>query len=129
MNSQLFYTGFIVGCFGRSPASSLRKRLSKSRRDCFLGNFDFRKRTSNCLVHILHCGGQGVAQKIINLFEFLRGELLTGEIPAAKRSAIVNNFQSGISPVFVGTFGSGGVGITLTSAHTIILLDRPWTPG
>jgi SNF2 family DNA or RNA helicase len=31
--------------------------------------------------------------------------------------------------VFVCTFGAGGVGLTLTAACTIILLDRPWTPG
>jgi len=34
-----------------------------------------------------------------------------------------------VSPVFVATFGAGGVGLTLTAAHTVILLDRPWTPG
>ena len=37
--------------------------------------------------------------------------------------------QAGLSPVFVSTFGAGGVGLTLTAAHTVILLDRPWTPG
>lgn len=42
---------------------------------------------------------------------------------------MVDNFQSGISPVFVGTFGAAGAGITLHAAHTIILVDRPWTPG
>jgi SNF2 family DNA or RNA helicase len=57
------------------------------------------------------------------------GELLTGETPSQKRQGMVDNFQSGLSPVFVSTFGAGGVGITLTAAHTIILLDRPWTPG
>jgi SNF2 family DNA or RNA helicase len=57
------------------------------------------------------------------------GELLTGETPSQKRQGLVDNFQSGLSPVFVATFGAGGVGITLTAAHTIILLDRPWTPG
>jgi len=57
------------------------------------------------------------------------GELLTGETPAQKRQAMVDNFQSGLSSVFVCTFGAGGVGLTLTAAHTIILLDRPWTPG
>jgi hypothetical protein len=44
-------------------------------------------------------------------------------------SGIVDNFQSGIAPVFVGTFGAAGAGITLHAAHTIILVDRPWTPG
>ena len=58
-----------------------------------------------------------------------KGELLTGETPKAKRQAMVDNFQEGLSPVFVCTFGAGGVGITLTAANTIIFLDRPWTPG
>ena len=57
------------------------------------------------------------------------GELLTGETPANKRQGMVDNFQQGLAPVFVSTFGAGGVGLTLTAAHTIILLDRPWTPG
>lgn len=58
-----------------------------------------------------------------------QGELLTGETPARKRQGMVDNFQQGLSPVFVSTFGAGGVGLTLTAAHSIILLDRPWTPG
>ena len=42
---------------------------------------------------------------------------------------MVDNFQNGTSAVFVCTFGAGGVGLTLTAARSIILLDRPWTPG
>lgn len=57
------------------------------------------------------------------------GELLTGQTPAAKRQGLVDRFQGGISPVFVCTFGAGGVGLTLTAASIIILNDRPWTPG
>mmetsp|Transcript_22601 Transcript_22601/g.34453 ORF Transcript_22601/g.34453 Transcript_22601/m.34453 type:complete len:813 (+) Transcript_22601:174-2612(+) len=57
------------------------------------------------------------------------GEFLSGETPSSKRQAMVDNFQAGISPVFCCTFGAGGVGITLTAARTIILMDRPWTPG
>lgn len=57
------------------------------------------------------------------------GELLTGETPPKKRQGLVDNFQSGLSSVFVSTFGAGGVGLTLTAAHTVVLLDRPWTPG
>ncbi len=52
------------------------------------------------------------------------GELLAGETPSSKRQAMVDNFQDGISPVFIATFGAGGVGITLTAARTIILMDR-----
>jgi SNF2 family DNA or RNA helicase len=56
-------------------------------------------------------------------------ELLTGETPQKRRQTLVDNFQSGLSSVFICTFGAGGVGLTLTAAATIILLDRPWTPG
>ena len=65
----------------------------------------------------------------ISLLHKKRGELLTGETPSAKRGTMVNNFQSGVSPVFISTFGAGGVGLTLTAAYTVILVDRPWTPG
>lgn len=58
-----------------------------------------------------------------------KGELLTGETAQKKRQAMVDNFQNGLSPVFTCTFGAGGVGLTLTAACTVILLDRPWTPG
>ncbi|KAL7539166.1 hypothetical protein ACHAXR_011839 [Thalassiosira sp. AJA248-18] len=57
------------------------------------------------------------------------GELLTGETKSNKRQAMVDRFQAGLSPVFVCTYGAGGVGITLTAACTVVLVDRPWTPG
>jgi SNF2 family DNA or RNA helicase len=57
------------------------------------------------------------------------GELLTGETVTKKRQSMVDKFQSGLSPVFVCTYGAGGVGLTLTAACTVILVDRPWTPG
>jgi SNF2 family DNA or RNA helicase len=56
-------------------------------------------------------------------------ELLTGKSPVAKRSIAVDSFQNGLSSAFVATFGAGGVGLTLTAASTVVLLDRPWTPG
>lgn len=56
-------------------------------------------------------------------------ECLTGETPAKKRQGMVDDFQNGLTPVIVCTFGAGGVGLTLTAARTILLLDRPWTPG
>lgn len=57
------------------------------------------------------------------------GEVLTGETPAKKRQAMVDRFQSCLSPAFVCTYGAGGVGLTLTAACTVILVDRPYTPG
>jgi SNF2 family DNA or RNA helicase len=55
--------------------------------------------------------------------------LLIGETPQDERQQLVDRFQAGQSRVFVTTFGAGGVGITLTRAQTVILVDRPWTPG
>ena len=74
------------------------------------------------------------AQVAKQLHEKLAGsgwpcELLTGETPQKKRQELVDRFQNGLSSAFVCTFGAGGVGLTLTAASTIVLLDRPWTPG
>ena len=56
-------------------------------------------------------------------------DLLTGKTPVTERQAIVDRFQSGKVPVFVGTIKAGGVGLTLTQASTVVLVDRPWSPG
>ena len=56
-----------------------------------------------------------------------KGEILTGATAQNKRQAAVDNFQQGLSPVFCCTYGAGGVGLTLTAAHSVILCDRPWT--
>jgi SNF2 family DNA or RNA helicase len=56
-------------------------------------------------------------------------ECLTGATPQDQRQAMVDRFQSGESGVFVSTTRAGGVGITLTAASHVILVDRPWTPG
>lgn len=65
--------------------------------------------------------------------EVLRGtttvELLTGDVPSDKRQAMKERFQAGESKVFVGTIKAGGVGLTLTAASYVLLVDRPWTPG
>jgi Helicase conserved C-terminal domain/SNF2-related domain len=63
------------------------------------------------------------------LHEKLGGELLTGGTKTDDRQAIVDRFQSGESKVFIGTIKAGGVGITLTAASEIVIVDRPWTPG
>jgi SNF2 family DNA or RNA helicase len=59
----------------------------------------------------------------------LRPEILTGATKADDRKPIVDRFQNGDSKVFIGTIKAGGVGITLTKASTIVLVDRAWTPG
>lgn len=54
---------------------------------------------------------------------------LTGSLKPESRQELVDNFQSGENKVFVGTIKAGGVGITLTRASYIIIIDLPWTPG
>lgn len=61
------------------------------------------------------------------IHEALGGELLTGE--SKDRQAMVDRFQAGESKVFVGTIKAGGVGLTLTAASNVILVDRAWTSG
>jgi SNF2 family DNA or RNA helicase len=56
-------------------------------------------------------------------------EMLIGEVPSSLRQGMMDRFQAKKSRVFIGTFGCAGVGITLTAAHDVILIDRPWTPG
>lgn len=63
------------------------------------------------------------------LHEKLGGELLTGKTPQKDRQTIVDRFQEGESRVFVGTIQAGGIGLTLHASSTVILVDRPWTPG
>ncbi len=63
------------------------------------------------------------------VYTALNGELLTGETPQKERIKLVDRFQLGESKVFTGTIKAGGVGLTLTAASNVILLDRPWTPG
>ncbi|MBF2057570.1 MAG: DEAD/DEAH box helicase [Cyanobacterium sp. T60_A2020_053] len=65
----------------------------------------------------------------LQLHDKLGGELLLGDTPQGDRQAIVDCFQSGQSKVFVGSIKAGGVGITLTASSSVILHDRPWTPG
>lgn len=63
------------------------------------------------------------------LHEVLGGELLTGEAKPQERQAMVDRFQCGESKVFIGTIKAGGVGLTLTAASHVIMVDRAWTPG
>jgi SNF2 family DNA or RNA helicase len=54
--------------------------------------------------------------------------LLTGDTPQADRGPLVADFQAGRIRVIAGTIATGGVGITLTAASTVVFLDRAWSP-
>lgn len=63
------------------------------------------------------------------LSKLTRCEILHGQIDKDERPKMVDRFQSGESKVFISTIGAGGVGLTLTKAQTVLLVDRPLTPG
>jgi SNF2 family DNA or RNA helicase len=54
--------------------------------------------------------------------------LITGDIAPEDRSLSVEQFQDGEIDAMICTLDAGGVGITLTSADTVIFLERDWTP-
>ena len=68
------------------------------------------------------------------LVEALKGvgitaECLTGKTPQEDRAALVEAFQTQSSPqVLCMTSRTGGIGITLTAADTMIFIDKPFAP-
>lgn len=54
---------------------------------------------------------------------------LTGRHSGAERQAAVDAFQSGAVKLLVCQLTAGGVGITLTRAHNVGLVERSWVPG
>ncbi len=56
-----------------------------------------------------------------------RCQVITGETPQAKRDQIIKDFQDGKFDVIALTVQTGGTGITLTKAPTVLFLDKPWT--
>lgn len=56
--------------------------------------------------------------------------LLLGETPVDERGDMVKKFQTNPNTkIFFGGTISAGVGITLTAASNVILIDLPWNPG
>lgn len=59
-------------------------------------------------------------------YEFLR---IDGTTKASDRVQVVNNFQEGIgAPIFLLTSQVGGLGLTLTKADRVIVVDPAWNP-
>lgn len=75
---------------------------------------------------VVFCAYKDTAKRIADAFEV---PVMSGDTPDKQRQPIVDDFQAGKTRVFVGVYGAGGVGITLTAAAHIILVDRAWTPG
>lgn len=59
----------------------------------------------------------------------LDADCLTGEVTGKRRQDMIDRFQNGESKVLVCTIGAGGIGINLTAAQIVVMVDRAWTPG
>lgn len=55
--------------------------------------------------------------------------LLTSDTSLKERSRLLEAYQRGELDYLVCTFGTGGLGLTMTAGNYVILLDRPWTSG
>lgn len=64
-----------------------------------------------------------------SLASALQAGLISGDVSNKQIKKNKEMFQNGILRCIVSTFKRGGVGHTLTAGTTVILLDRPWTPG
>lgn len=53
---------------------------------------------------------------------------LDGTIPIKQRAILVDEFQKGKAPLFLISLQAGGVGLNLTAANHVILLDPWWNP-
>lgn len=86
---------------------------------------------------IIARGGQVVIftcfkESATKIAEALGVPVYSGDTSLAQRDAIVQAFQAGTQPVFVGVDKAGGVGLTLHAfgrCRHVFLVDRPWTPG
>ncbi|MBK7857723.1 MAG: DEAD/DEAH box helicase [Archangiaceae bacterium] len=55
-------------------------------------------------------------------------QYLDGETAATRREQVVRAFQEGSDPLFLLSLKAGGVGLNLTGADNVILLDPWWNP-
>ena len=54
--------------------------------------------------------------------------VLTGEVPAVERPALIDRFKSGPHQALIVSLGVGGVGLNLQEASYVFHLDRWWNP-
>lgn len=117
-------TGMIKGSEALEILTALRVAGSKAKTECAI----------ELAEEVIEQGGQVIVStqfqdSAVNIAKALNCEALTGATPGADRQGMVDRFQSGQYKAIVFTGGAGGVGLNLQAANTVILVDRPWTPG
>jgi SWI/SNF-related matrix-associated actin-dependent regulator 1 of chromatin subfamily A len=74
---------------------------------------------------VVLCRSVQAARVIAKEFSGLK---LTGETPRRERPAILRAFTENVqSRVLVATYGTGGVGLNLVVARTMVVVELPWT--
>jgi SNF2 family DNA or RNA helicase len=74
-----------------------------------------------------------VSRQLIDLLsarltkEGIEHGLITGAQDADQRQQAIDDFQSGKTKWILFTAQAGGVGVTLTTARRLIMLQRPWS--
>jgi SNF2 family DNA or RNA helicase len=64
-----------------------------------------------------HLADRGIATRFLH-----------GRVPAARREAMVDEFQAGRAPVMLLSLKAGGTGLNLTRATHVVHYDRWWNP-
>ena len=114
----------VVFVWFKDTATSLRDAMisisSSSNRNCQDSN-------SNSMNHSINWRSD--SRTNCNRHLPISCEILTGDVDFQSRQALVDKFQSGNLNVLICTYGVGSTGLTLTRSHTVVLVDRPWSPG
>jgi SWI/SNF-related matrix-associated actin-dependent regulator 1 of chromatin subfamily A len=86
---------------------------------------------SNCIANgieaiVVFTHHKEVAWKIADEFLEYQPAVYTGDCTEAMRDLAVRRFQSGETPLFIGTIGAAGVGLTLTRASLGVFAEFQW---
>ena len=77
----------------------------------------------------IFCHHKKVLDGIANGLAKFNPVVFQGDTPMAHRQGLVQLFQTDSTRrVFIGQNSAAGVGLTLTSANRVIILESPWTP-
>jgi len=67
-----------------------------------------------------------VVKQIEDILGFHAPSVITGDTPSSIRSALIENFQKGITRLFIGNLSACQEGIDLSVADTVIFVEATW---